>query len=389
MARISLTGNDSAAVAFRQCFPDVMACYPITPQTEMMHKFAEFVADGEVKTELVTVESEHSAMSACVGASAAGVRVGTASSACGLALMWEITYVASSLRLPIVMALINRALSAPINIHCDHSDTMGARDNGWIQLHSENAQQIYDNIIQAYKIAENPDVLLPVMVCYDGFILSHTQEVLDILDDDKVSKFVGEYKPVHSVLDFDNPKTFGALDLQDYYFEHKRQQWEAYKHIFPVLEKVGKEYGKLTGREYGYFETEHMDDAEVALICMGSTCGTASVAADNLREQGKKVGLVNLRCFRPFPVDLIGEIFQNVHTVIVLDRAMSFGTPGGPLAIEVQSALYNMPKKPKVVNYIYGLGGRDINTDHIAEVYDRHLDPKFEMTEVGFINLRE
>lgn len=389
MPRISLTGNDSAAEALKQCLPDVVAAYPITPQTEMMHKFAEFVADGTVHTEFITVESEHSAMSACVGASAAGARVATASSACGLALMWEITYVASAMRLPIVMSLVNRALSAPINIHCDHSDTMGARDNGWLQLYCENAQQIYDNTIQAFRIAENPDVLLPVMVCFDGFILSHTQEVLNILDDDQVAKFVGEYKPAQTLLDLKNPKTYGPLDLQDYYFEHKRQQWEAYKHTFPVLEKVGKEYGKLTGREYGYFETEHMDDAEVALICLGSTGGTAAVAADMLRDKGKKVGIVALRCFRPFPADLIADVFQNVHTVVVLDRSMAFGTPGGPLALDVRSALYRKPNQPKVVNYIYGLGGRDINVEHITAVYENHLDPKFELPEVGFINLRE
>jgi pyruvate ferredoxin oxidoreductase alpha subunit len=389
MPRVTLTGNDAAAEALKQCRPDVAAVYPITPQTEMMHKFSEYVADGEVHTELVTVESEHSAMSACVGASAAGARVGTATAACGLALMWEITYVASAMRLPIVMAVINRALSAPINIHCDHSDTMGARDTGWIQLHSENAQEAYDNIIQAFKIAENPDVLLPAMVCLDGFILSHTLETLDILEDKHVWDFVGEYKPKQKLLDFENPKTYGPLDLQDYYFEHRRQQWEAHKHIVPVMEKVATEFGKLSGRQYHLFETHHMDDAEIALIALGSTTGTAMTAAEMLREKGKKVGFIKLRSFRPFPEEQLAEIFQNVHTVIVLDRSMAFGTSGGPLAIEVQSCLYRKPKQPKVVNYIYGLGGRDINVEQIAKVYEDHLDPKFELPEVGFIGLRE
>jgi pyruvate ferredoxin oxidoreductase alpha subunit len=389
MARVSLTGNDAAAVALKQCRPDVAAVYPITPQTEMMHKFAEFVADGEVNTELVTVESEHSAMSACVGASAAGARVGTATASCGLALMWEITYVASAMRLPIVMAVMNRALSAPINIHCDHSDSMGARDAGWIHLHCENAQEIYDTIIQGFRIAEHPDVLLPVMVCFDGFVLSHTMEVLDVMEDKQVWDFVGEYKPGNTLLDFKNPKTFGPLDLQDYYFEHRRTQWEAHKHIIPVVEKIGKEYGKLTGRGYGLFEKLYMDDAEVALIALGSTNGTAHVVTEELRAKGKKVGLIKLRCFRPFPEELIADTFKNVHTVIVLDRSIAFGTHGGPLALEVRAAMYRKPKQPKVVNYIYGLGGRDINTEQIAKVFETHLDPKYEMPEVGFIGLRE
>ncbi len=389
MSRVSLTGNDAAALALKQCRPDVAAAYPITPQTEMMHKFAEYVADGKVHTNLVLTESEHSAMSASVGAAAAGARVGTATASAGLALMWEITYVASAMRLPIVMAVINRALSAPINIHCDHSDSMGCRDAGWVQIHSENAQEAYDNVIQAFKIAENPDVMLPVMVCFDGFVLSHTQEVLETLDDDAVWKFVGEYKPVHSLLDIEHPKTFGALDLQDYYFEHRRQQWEAHKHAFPEIGKVGKEYGKLSGREYGYMTPYHMDDAEVAMICLGSTCGTAGVTVDMLREKGKKVGLIKLRAFRPFPNDMLADALQNVRKVIVLDRSMAFGTRGGPLGLEVRDALYKKPKMPDVVNYIYGLGGRDINVEQIAKVFEDNLDPKFKMDAVGFIGLRE
>ena len=321
---VSLTGNDAVAEAMRQIDPDVIAAYPITPQTEMMHKFAEFVADGLVKTELVLVESEHSAMSACIGASAAGARSMTATSACGLALMWEVLYVAAGLRLPIVMTDVNRALSAPINIHCDHSDTMGARDSGWIQLFSENVQEAYDNVIQAIRIAEHPAVKLPVMVMMDGFIISHTNERIEILPDAVVSKFVGEYKPKHYLLDVDHPATFGPLDLQDYYFEHRRQQAEAMKQAGPIILEIGKEFAKISGRSYGYFEEYKMDGADLVILCLGSTAGTTKAVVDKLRKQGMKVGLLKPRMFRPFPYQELIQALKNVKAVAVLDRSDSF-----------------------------------------------------------------
>ncbi|MCX7920197.1 MAG: pyruvate ferredoxin oxidoreductase [bacterium] len=366
---VSLTGNDAVAEAMRQINPDVVAAYPITPQTELMHKFAEYVADGLVKTEFVLVESEHSAMSACIGASAAGARAMTATSACGLALMWEVLYVAAGMRLPIVMTDVNRALSAPINIHCDHSDTMGARDSGWIQLYAENAQEAYDNVIQAIRIAEHPKVRLPVMVCMDGFIISHTNERLELLPDDVVTNFVGEYKPEHYLLDVDHPVTFGPLDLQDYYFEHRRQQAEAMRNAGPIILDIGKEFEKISGRSYGYFEAYRMDDAELVIICLGSTAGTTKVVVDQLREKGKKVGLLKPRVFRPFPYQELINVLKNVKAVAVLDRSDSFNGFSGPLFSELRGALYGSEANPKIVDYIYGLGGRDIGLEEIERVY--------------------
>jgi len=367
--RLILTGNDAAAEAMRQIDPDVVAAFPITPQTELMHKFAEHVADGEVKAEFVLVESEHSAMSATVGAAAAGARSMTATSANGLALMWEIVYIAASYRLPIVMPVVNRALSGPINIHCDHSDTMGCRDTGWIQLYSENAQEVYDNVLQAIRIAEHPDVLLPVMVTFDGFIISHTAEVLEGLEDAPVRKWVGEYAPKYTLLDTDSPVTFGPLDLQDYYFEHKRQEMGAMWDAPKVIKEIGNEYGKLSGRSYDLLETYMLDDAEFVIVALGSTCGTTKAVIDGLRAEGKKAGLLKIRCFRPFPEAAIAESLKNAKAIAVLDRSVSFGAPGGPVHKEIRAALYGCGVDIGVVNYIYGLGGRDISMDHIREAF--------------------
>jgi pyruvate ferredoxin oxidoreductase alpha subunit len=365
--RVILSGNDAAAEAMRQIDPDVVAAFPITPQTELMHKFAEHVADGDVKAELVLVESEHSAMSATVGASAAGARAMTATSSCGLALMWEILYVAASTRLPIVMPVVNRALSAPINIHCDHSDTMGCRDTGWIQIFSENAQEVYDNVLMAIRIAEHPDILLPVMVTFDGFIISHTAEVLDVLEDSVAKPWAGEYKPQRMLLDTDKPYTFGPLDLQDYYFEHKRQQIEAMSRVARVVKEVGQAYGKLSGRSYDLLERYAMDDAELVLIALGSSCGTAKVVIDELRKEGKRAGLLKVRSFRPFPEREVAEALKSVKAIGVLDRSVSFGGDGGPVHIEVKSALYGSGATAGIVNYIYGLGGRDLSMDHVRQ----------------------
>ena len=386
----SLTGNDAGAHALRQARPDVCATYPITPQTELMHKFAEFVANGQVDTEMILVESEHSAMSACVGASAAGARTVTATSANGLALMWEILYIASSSRLPIVMPEINRALSGPINIHCDHSDSMGARDAGWIQLFAENAQEVYDSLIQAFRIAEHPDVLLPVMVCFDGFIISHTNEPVDLLDDDVATKFVGEYKPARTLLDVDTPYSFGPLDLQDVYFEHKRQQVEAMRNAPPVIEAVDKEFASLTGRGQGFLTEHMMDDADVAIVTLGSTSGTAHVAVDAAREAGIKAGLVKLRVFRPFPVKPLCDALSKVKVVGVFDRSISFGLEGGPLFHEIRSHLYGSDQA--ILPFVYGLGGRDIRVEDILgaiKTLNEAASSGVKEREVEFVGLRE
>ena len=368
--RLTLTGNDSAAEAMRQIDPDVVAAFPITPQTELMHKFAEFVADGDVKAEFVLVESEHSAMSATVGAAAAGARAMTATSANGLALMWEIVYIAASCRLPIVMPVINRALSGPINIHCDHSDTMGCRDSGWIQLYSENAQEVYDNVLQAVRIAEHPDVLLPVMVTFDGFIISHTMEVLEGIEDAEARKWVGEYVPKYTLLDTDSPVTFGPLDLQDYYFEHKRQQIEGMRHAPAVVREVGRAYGDLSGRAYDLWEWYGPDDADRVIVALGSTCGTVKAVVDEMSGEGESVALLKIRCFRPFDEGGIRARLTGAKAIAVLDRSVSFGAPGGPVHKEIRAALYGGEKVPPMVDYIYGLGGRDINREHVRAVYE-------------------
>ncbi|RKY88622.1 pyruvate ferredoxin oxidoreductase [candidate division KSB1 bacterium] len=366
---IGLTGNEAVAEAMRQINPDVVAAYPITPQTELMHKFADFVANGKVDTEMILVESEHSAMSASVGAAAGGARAMTATCANGLALMWEIVYIAASLRLPIVMAVVNRALSGPINIHNDHSDSMGCRDSGWIQIYSENSQEAYDNTIMAVKIAENKDVLLPVMVTLDGFILSHTLERIEILDDKQVREFIGEYIPQNHLLDINHPVTIGPLDLQDYYFEHKRQEAEAINNALEVVEEVSFEYSRLTGRNYDVLELYRMEDAERAIVALGSTAGTVKFTVDSLRENGEKVGMIKLRLFRPFPYKEIYEALKNVKSFAVLDKCISFGY-GGPVYGEIKSALYNYQAFIPAVNYIYGLGGRDIKPTSIKKVFD-------------------
>ena len=383
--KMALTGNEAGAWAFRHANPDCAAAFPITPQTELMHKFADFVADGDVDTELVLVESEHSAMSAVVGMSAAGARAFTATAANGLALMWEILYIAASTRLPIVMAVVNRALSAPINIHSDHSDTMGARDAGWIQIYAENSQEVYDNIIQAFKIAEDERVLLPVMVSFDGFIISHTTELVEILDEDEALDFIGhERKAKFSVLDVENPITVGPLDLQDYYMEHKRQQIEAMFNAPPVIKEVGKAYGELTGRYYDFFHPYRCDDAEVVIIALGSTAGTAKVAIDRMRDKGHKVGLVKLRVFRPFPHEELAEFLKNFKVVGVMDRSASFGAQGGPVFTEIRSALYGLPNPPLVVDYLYGLGGRDIKATEIEEILSQLLEFRTKTPETLF-----
>ena len=367
--QVALTGNEVMSQAMRQINPDVVAAYPITPQTAIVQTFSQFVNDGDVDTEFVPTESEHSAMSATVGASASGARAMTATAANGLALMWEVLYIASGTRLPIVMPVVNRALSGPINIHCDHSDAMGARDSGWIQLYAENAQEAYDNAIQAVKISENKDVMLPTMVNMDGFIISHAVENLNLLADEDVQDFVGEYHAENPLLDSENPVTVGPLDLQDFYFEHKMQQADAAENVKDVVLEVAEEYAELSGREYGLFEEYKLDDAEVAVVALGSTTGTAKTAVDNLRENGVKAGLLKIRLYRPFPAEEIANALADLKAVAVMDRAETFSTTGGPVFADVRAALYDMGADVEAVNYIYGLGGRDLKVAEIESVY--------------------
>ncbi|MFQ5867390.1 MAG: pyruvate ferredoxin oxidoreductase [bacterium] len=390
--RLALTGNEAVAQAMRQINPDVVAAYPITPQTEIVMAFSRFVADGLVDTETIPVESEHSAMSACVGASASGVRVMTATCSQGLALMWEIVYIASSLRLPIVMPVVNRSLSAPINIHCDHSDSMGARDSGWIQIYCENGQEAYESVVLAVRIAEDEKILLPVMVCLDGFITSHAVERIELLEDKVVRKWIGERKTRYSLLDIENPITYGPLDLQDYYFEHKRQKAEAMRSAYSAIPGVVDKFEKLTGRRYDYLEEYKMEGAELAVLSLGSTCGTAKTAVDRLRAKGMKAGMVKLRFFRPFPARELVIALSKAKAIAILDRSDTFSNQGGPVFNEIRSALYEKDNKPFMVNYIYGLGGRDISVEDIEKVY-RELEEVLKRRKVeilvNYLGVRE
>jgi len=372
----ALTGNAAVANGMRQINPDVVAAYPITPQTATVQTFSEYVNDGLVDTEFVTVESEHSAMSACVGASAAGARVMTATSANGLALMWEIVYIAASSRCPIVMSLVNRALSGPINIHPDHSDVMGIRDSGWIILMSESGQEAYDNIIQAVRIGEHPDVLLPVAVCQDGFITGHGLERVEVYEDDDVKDFVGTYEPQWPLLDLENPKTYGPLDFYDYYYEHKRQQVEAMEKATPVILEVAEEFNERFGRSYGLFEAYRLDDADVAVVVANSTAGTAKTVVDQLRDEGVKAGLLKIRLFRPFPGEELARALSHLDAVAVMDRSVSFGAMenAGPLYLELLAALAAHDVRVPMVDYVYGLGGRDILPREIERVFRDALD---------------
>jgi pyruvate ferredoxin oxidoreductase alpha subunit len=374
MARIlAVSGNEAVAEAFRQTNPDVCAAYPITPATELMQRFSSFVSDGKVDTELILVESEHSAMSACIGAAAAGGRVATATSSQGLALMWEMLYIAAGLRLPIIMPVVNRSLSAPINIHCDHSDAMGARDSGWIQFWSENGQEAYDNTIQAFKIAEHMDIRLPVMVCMDGFIISHSIERVEYIEDNDVKNFVGEYKTLNPLLDIDNPKSFGPLILTDLYHEYKRAQHEVTTKVKGVVLDVAKEFEKISGRKYDLFETYRLDDAEIALVILNSAAGTSKDVVDEFRDRGIKAGLLKPRLFRPFPYEEVGDALKHLKAICVMDRADSFGGYG-PLFLEVSSALYHVKKRPQMINKIYGLGGRDYLPQQAEQVLEELIE---------------
>jgi pyruvate ferredoxin oxidoreductase alpha subunit len=372
--RERLSGNEAVAVAMRQINPDVVAAFPITPSTEIPQYFSQFVSNGQVQTEFVAVESEHSAMSACVGSQAAGGRTMTATSANGLALMWEILYIASAMKLPITMSCVNRALSGPLNIHNDHSDSMGARDSGWIQLYSETNQEAYDNLIQAIRIGEHKDVMLPVMVCQDGFITSHAVENIELLEDDLVVNFIGEYKPEHYLLNSDEQIAMGPLDLPAHCFEHKREQAQGMINAKKVILEIAKEYEKLSGRKYGYFEEYKLEDAEVAIVIINSTAGTSKTVVDSLREKGIKAGLLKIRVFRPFPGAEIAEALKHIKALGIMDKAEGLSASGGPLGADIKAALYGRADGIKVVNYIYGLGGRDVKADDIEKVYNELLE---------------
>ncbi|MDD2554149.1 MAG: pyruvate ferredoxin oxidoreductase [Desulfotomaculaceae bacterium] len=368
--RDRLSGNEAVAIAMRQINPDVMSAFPITPSTEIPHMFSTFIANGQVETEFIPVESEHSAMSAAIGAQAAGARSLTATSSCGLALMWEVLYVAASNRLPIAMALVNRTLSGPININCDHSDSMGARDSGWIQIYAENNQEVYDNFVQAYRIAEHPRVRLPIMICQDGFITSAAVENIELLKDGEVRKFVGEYCPDSYLLNGKQPLAVGPYAVSAYCMEAKRAQLEALKNAQQVTLAVAKEFAVLSGREYGLFEEYRLADADYAMVIIGSAAGTAKDAIDKLRTEGKKVGLLKIRLFRPFPGEEIANALQKAKVIACMDRTESFNAQCGPLGAEVKSALFNARLMPVVINYVYGLGGRDVTVESITSVFE-------------------
>lgn len=368
--RERLSGNEAVATAMRQINPDVMAAFPITPSTEIPQYFSSYVSNGQVDTVFVPVESEHSAMSATIGASAAGARALTATSSCGLAYMWEMLYIASSDRLPLALALVNRALTGPININCDHSDAMGARDAGWIQLFSESNQEAYDNMLMALRISEHPSVRLPIMVCQDGFITSHGVENIELLEDDIARKFVGEYHPEHYLLNKEEPLAVGPYANPPYIMEAKRACLQGLENAKQVILDVAAEFEAITGRKYSFFEEYKTEDADYIMVIMGSAAGTGKDTVDKLREQGVKAGLIKVRMFRPFPAVQIAEALKSAKVVAVMDRTESFNTANGPLGADIKTALYDNGYKPHVVNYVYGIGGRDVTVESLGSVYE-------------------
>lgn len=370
--RDRLSGNEAVAHAMRQINPDVFAAFPITPSTEIPQYFAQYVADGKVDTEFVTVESEHSSMSACLGAQAAGARAVSATSSAGLAYMYEMLYVAASARQPVTLAVVNRALTGPININCDHSDSMGARDAGWIQIYAENNQEAYDNFLQAMRIGES--VRLPVMICQDGFITSHAVENIILEEDASVKAFVGEYNPENYLLKHENSLAVGPYDTCPYYMDHKVQQAHAMMNAKQAILDVAADFEQTFGRKYGLLEEYRMEDAEAALVLIGSTAGTAKACVDKMRKDGHKVGLVKLRVFRPFPAQELAQAVSRCKVVAVMDKSEGFSGCGGPVFAETRSACYDLENRPKLINIVYGLGGRDCAVEDVESVYRRLLN---------------
>ena len=390
---LAVTGNEAVAEAMRQINPDVVAAYPITPQTEIVQIFAQYVADGKVDTEFITVESEHSAMSAAIGSAAGGSRTMTATSSQGLALMWELLHIASGYRLPIVMANVNRALSGPINIHCDHSDSMGSRDTGWIQLYSEAHQEAYDNHLMAVRIAEHPEIRTPVMTMTDGFIVSGAIGPLQELETEQVQEFIGPFQSINPLLDTEHPVTVGPFDgLHGWFFEHKAGQQQAMDRALKVVDEIDREYAELSGRRYDLLDPYRMNDAEIAIVVIGSTAGATRMVVDDLRARGVKAGMIRVRLFRPFPYVEYAKALSGCKAVGVLDRAESFGAQGGPLFLEVRAALYDCDPRPKVLPFIYGLGGRDIfpaNIDEAFAALRKAASAKKVDTRRRYLNLRK
>ena len=380
--RDRLSGNEAIATAMRQINPDVFAMFPITPSTEIPQYFAQYVADGKVDTEFICVESEHSSMSACIGAEAAGCRAITATSSAGLAYMNEVLYVAASARLPIVLAVACRALTGPININHDYSDSMAERDSGFIQIYAENNQEAYDNYLQAHRIGEHPEVRLPVMICEDGFITSHALENIELESDEDVKAFVGEYHPENYLLKHENPLAVGPYGTSPYYMEARVAQAEAMKNAKKVILEVAADFEKTFGRKYSFFEEYRMEDAEIALVLMGSSAGTAKAAVDELRESGIKAGLIKVRVFRPFPGEELAQALNHCQAVAVLDKSEGFSANGGPLFAETASACINLDQRPKMVDIVYGLGGRDFTVDQAKRVFAR-LEKIVATGEVG------
>jgi pyruvate ferredoxin oxidoreductase alpha subunit len=384
----AITGAEAAAEAMRQINPDVVVAYPITPQTPIVEQFAKFVANGVVDTEMVPVESEHSAMSATVGAEAAGARAMSATSSQGLALMWEIVAATPGLRLPVVMSLVNRTLSAPLNIHCDHSDVMGVTTLGWIQIFSENAQEVYENLPLAVRVAEDPRIQLPAMVNQDGFITSHAVEPVEIFEDDAIRRYVGVRSMERALLDLNHVETIGAMVLPDYLLEVKRAQEEAMSHVFEVYTEAGRELTAITGHAYPFFETYKTEDAEAVIVVLNSAAGTAKVAVDAMRAKGKKVGVLKPILFRPFPYAAVREALRKVPVVGVLDRSMDFGAYA-PVYSEIRNVLYDVDQRPATQSYIYGLGGRDIMSTELESVFDELLGGTVDPEHQRYVGLRE
>ncbi|HEX9949165.1 MAG TPA: pyruvate ferredoxin oxidoreductase [Thermodesulfobacteriota bacterium] len=349
----------AAAEAIKQANVDVIAAYPITPQTHIVEHLAELVNNGELDAEFIPVESEHSAMSVCTGSSAAGARSFTCTSSQGLALMSEIVYITASLRLPIVMLLANRTLSGPLSIWNDHSDVMSIRDCGWIQVFVENGQEVYDHVFISYRVAEDRNCLLPFIVNLDGFILTHMVEPIEFLNQEIVDRYLPPYHPLYS-LHPDHPVTIGAFSTPALYTETKKAQDEALKEAMPHILKGWQEFGDLTGRYYHPIEPYKTEDAKIIIVTQGSLGETASIAIDDLREKGEAVGLVKIRLWRPFPVREFREAVKGAELVVVMDRAISYGASAGPLAMEIRAALYSEEDRPRVVNWIAGLAGRDV-----------------------------
>lgn len=369
MKDLATNGNNAVALAWKQIDPDVCAAYPITPQTVIVEKFSEYVASGDVSTEFVCVESEHSALSVCTSSCSAGARTFTATSSQGLAYMWEMLPIASSMRTPIVMAVANRAVSGPININNDHGDVMSARDTGWIQMFAENVQEAYDNSVMAPRIAEHPDIQLPVMTNLDGFIITHAVERMSPLSDEVVKKFVGEFKPYKPLLDYKNPISHGLMDGPNFYYEHKYQVVQAMEKAFKVIEDVFAEFAKISGREYKVLESYMCEDADYVAVVLGSSYGTMKEAVDRLRDQGKKVGVCMPRIMRPWPSKYLAKILSGKKGIAVMDKHLSIGAYG-PLYPEVVATMSQYDKAPKIANYIYGLGGKDVKISEFMSVFE-------------------